>query len=277
MEVDKQKLGISKVGNQTSSQDPQAVNSRVFVGNLNTFQIVKTDVEKLFQKYGRIAGISMHKGYAFVQFTSPFDARSACLGEDAKTLCGQLLDVNMVNEPKAHVTKLKAQKRKEKEGPSVLSYYVTALGTIVQQPGPMATAKRARVEDEGEAEEEDALDDDVDIDNLKAYSTPDILICGNCRMMFSDIGEMIDHKRMYCKLRFTCKCVDERDSTVPDFLECTTCHAGFEDPWDLMEHVQDAHTMNIYQLSGTGHDDNYNSTEHSNSNNTVSCNNGFCS
>ena len=34
---------------------------RVFVGNLNTFQIVKTDVEKLFQKYGRLAGISMHK------------------------------------------------------------------------------------------------------------------------------------------------------------------------------------------------------------------------
>ena len=27
----------------------------------------------------------------------------------------------------------------------------------------------------------------------------------------------------YCS-RFTCKCVDERDSTVPDFLECTTCH-----------------------------------------------------
>ena len=34
---------------------------RVFVGNLNTFQVVKVDVEKIFQKYGRIAGISMHK------------------------------------------------------------------------------------------------------------------------------------------------------------------------------------------------------------------------
>ena len=34
---------------------------RVFVGNLNTFQVVKMDVEKIFQKYGRIAGISMHK------------------------------------------------------------------------------------------------------------------------------------------------------------------------------------------------------------------------
>ena len=31
------------------------------MGNLNTFQVVKVDVEKIFQKYGRIAGISMHK------------------------------------------------------------------------------------------------------------------------------------------------------------------------------------------------------------------------
>ncbi|XP_046673686.1 uncharacterized protein LOC124362840 [Homalodisca vitripennis] len=30
-------MKMSKVGNQTNSQDPQAVNSRVFVGNLNTY------------------------------------------------------------------------------------------------------------------------------------------------------------------------------------------------------------------------------------------------
>ncbi|KAG8238904.1 hypothetical protein J437_LFUL018797 [Ladona fulva] len=35
--------------------------------------------------------ISMHKGYAFVQFTNPFDARSACLGEDGRTVLGQTL------------------------------------------------------------------------------------------------------------------------------------------------------------------------------------------
>merc|ERR1719464_926410 len=108
-------MNLCKVGNQTSSVDPQAVNSRIFVGNLNTFQVTKTDVEKVFQRYGRIAGISMHKGYAFVQFTSPFDARSACLGEDGKTLCGQVLDVNMVSEPKAHVTKSKAVKRQKEK------------------------------------------------------------------------------------------------------------------------------------------------------------------
>lgn len=47
---------MSKVGNQTNSQDPQAINSRTFVGNLNTFQCTKTDVERMFQRYGRIAG-----------------------------------------------------------------------------------------------------------------------------------------------------------------------------------------------------------------------------
>lgn len=35
---------------------------------------------------------------------------------------------------------------------------------------------------------------------------PDILICGNCREMFTDLGELLEHKRNYCKLRFTCKC-----------------------------------------------------------------------
>jgi hypothetical protein len=49
-----------------------------------------------------------------------------------KTLCGQVLDVNMVNEPKEHVVKLKGQKRKEKEAGQILSYYVTSLGAVIQ-------------------------------------------------------------------------------------------------------------------------------------------------
>ena len=36
-------------------------------------------------------GISMHKGYAFVQFTNPFDARNACHGEDGRTVLSQIL------------------------------------------------------------------------------------------------------------------------------------------------------------------------------------------
>lgn len=54
--VNKLNMKMSKLSNQTNSQDPQAVNSRVFVGNLNTFQCSKTDVERMFQRYGRLAG-----------------------------------------------------------------------------------------------------------------------------------------------------------------------------------------------------------------------------
>jgi hypothetical protein len=38
----------------------------------------------------------MHKGYAFVQFTNPFDARSACLGEDGRTVLGQTLGKSQI-------------------------------------------------------------------------------------------------------------------------------------------------------------------------------------
>jgi len=273
---------MSKVGNQTSSQDPQAVNSRVFVGNLNTFQVVKVDVEKIFQKYGRIAGISMHKGYAFVQFTSPFDARSACLGEDGKSLCGQLLDVNMVSEPKAHVIKSKATKRqKEKvdieqqlvssQKQPLLSYYMSStLSGQTSLPSALPTPKRARVEDlDGDLngteinDNEMAMDEELDLDSLKTYSAPDILICGNCRMCFDSIIQLICHKRHYCKLRFTCKCEDEKDilrvdNSLPGILQCSSCNQDFKNPWDLMEHVQDVHALNIYQLC----DDNQNIDEH---------------
>ncbi|KAK6627441.1 hypothetical protein RUM44_009918 [Polyplax serrata] len=43
-------------------------------------------------------------------------------------------------------------------------------------------------------------------DQIKIYNNPDILICGNCREMFTELQDLLDHKKAYCKLRFTCKC-----------------------------------------------------------------------
>ena len=97
-----------------------------------------------------------YQGYAFVQFTSPFDARSACLGEDGKSLCGQVLDVNMVSEPKAHVTKGKAIKRQTEKGEvdqqvmanqPLLAYYMISLVGGAGLQNPLPAAKRPRVED----------------------------------------------------------------------------------------------------------------------------------
>uniref|UniRef100_A0A8D2NG46 RRM domain-containing protein n=1 Tax=Zonotrichia albicollis TaxID=44394 RepID=A0A8D2NG46_ZONAL len=55
-----------QTSNITNKNDPKSINSRVFIGNLNTAVVKKSDVETIFSKYGRVVGCSVHKGYAFV-------------------------------------------------------------------------------------------------------------------------------------------------------------------------------------------------------------------
>ncbi|XP_044744896.1 uncharacterized protein LOC123306806 [Coccinella septempunctata] len=256
------KMKMSKVGNQTNSQDPQAVNSRVFVGNLNTFQCSKTDVERMFQRYGRLAGISMHKGYAFVQFTNPFDARSACLGEDGRTVLSQILDVNMVAEPKPHQTGRKRQ-NVAKTGNDWDYYYDSYYASTSFPVGPprlVPPIKRQRLmtstvrNGKSNQSQKTTL---PPLDQLKIYSNPDILICGNCREMFTDLHDLLEHKKTYCKLRFTCKCdVIKSKSPTDDHssasLLCVQCKDSFQNAWDLMVHAQAAHMLNIYELGIPG-------------------------
>lgn len=53
---------MGKISNVTNSSEPGAINSRIFVGNLNTFVLTKENVESIFNRYGTIVGISIHKG-----------------------------------------------------------------------------------------------------------------------------------------------------------------------------------------------------------------------
>ncbi|XP_037943246.1 transcription factor mef2A [Teleopsis dalmanni] len=504
-------MKLSKLSNQTNSQDPQAVNSRVFVGNLNTFQCSKTDVERMFQIYGRLAGISMHKGYAFVQFTNPFDARNACHGEDGRTVLSQTLDVNMVAEPKAHqigrkrqnVTKTgndwdyfydsycssslfrtsRPKKRKRLMTPTsrmlneavssnninaavaaaaavqqqqkhlqqqhqqhqqqhhmhhhsvpqhqqqqqhqhqqqAAAAAMAAMANLLpqqqilmhqqnlltntngngvqcngattttshhglnlflqqqqqqqqikqqqhhhhhhqQQAGPYsvaAAAAAAGLQLKGSAvqnatsaiisaanqtmpsssdpmsttvvttttaygcannqthlqqnqqqqqqqhlnnmqqlsltlptqnslmqqqppqqqqqqhyqqQQNEQLTSNQQWGPFKVYSNPDTLICGNCREYFNELAELLDHKKSYCKLRFTCKCQDvalpgstaavtaanARTSLSSAKLLCAVCKDSFNNPWDLMVHAQAAHMVNIYELGNEANSNNAN-------------------
>ncbi|KAF7222034.1 heterogeneous nuclear ribonucleoproteins C1/C2 isoform X2 [Nothobranchius furzeri] len=91
--------------NVTNKTDPRSLNSRVFIGNLNTLLVTKADVEAIFAKYGKIVGCSVHKGYAFVQFSNERNARAAVAGEDGRMIVGQVLDINLAGEPKPHRSK----------------------------------------------------------------------------------------------------------------------------------------------------------------------------
>ncbi|XP_034389164.1 RNA-binding protein Raly [Cyclopterus lumpus] len=89
-----------QTSNVTNKTDPKSINSRVFIGNLNTAVVKKSDVEGIFSKYGRVLGCSVHKGYAFIQYAGERQARGAVVGENGRVLAGQTLDINMAGEPR---------------------------------------------------------------------------------------------------------------------------------------------------------------------------------
>lgn len=83
--------GKTQTSNVTNKNDPRSLNSRVFIGNLNTAVVTKADIEAIFAKYGKIVGCSVHKGFAFVQYASERNARAAVAGENARVIAGQSL------------------------------------------------------------------------------------------------------------------------------------------------------------------------------------------
>ncbi|XP_066537640.1 RNA-binding Raly-like protein [Hoplias malabaricus] len=98
--------GKTQTSNVTNKTDPRSLHSRVFIGNLNTTVVKKSDIELIFSKYGKITGCSVHKGYAFVQYVSERNARSAVTGENNRVIAGQTLDISMAGEPRLFRPKL---------------------------------------------------------------------------------------------------------------------------------------------------------------------------
>ena len=73
----------------TSSDNPEMVRSRVFVGHLDTDNITKDDVQRLFSPYGRVIGVALHKGYGFVQYDNA-DSATAAIKEAHGTPVGSM-------------------------------------------------------------------------------------------------------------------------------------------------------------------------------------------
>ena len=78
-----------RISNITNSEDPKDMKSRIFVGNLNTLKLNKSQVKDLFKRYGPVVAISLHRGYAFIQFQTEDEARIAVMGEDQRVYAGQ--------------------------------------------------------------------------------------------------------------------------------------------------------------------------------------------
>ncbi|RWS09621.1 hypothetical protein B4U79_10295 [Dinothrombium tinctorium] len=81
-------LGLS---NMTNSRSPNDLRSRIFIGNLNTGVITKRHLHLIFQQHGDIKAISMHKGYAFIQYGDEMDALNAVFAQDGQAIAGQAI------------------------------------------------------------------------------------------------------------------------------------------------------------------------------------------
>nr|XP_046239080.1 nuclear receptor coactivator 5 isoform X2 [Scatophagus argus] len=81
-----------------SSNDPRDLERRIFVGNLPTSDMEKKDLEDLFNPYGKITGVSMFRGFGFVQFERVEEAEAAKAAQKGRIYKGYKIDVNMAVE-----------------------------------------------------------------------------------------------------------------------------------------------------------------------------------
>ena len=76
------------IDNKTNSEEPHLKRARLFVGNIATESVTRRDLAQLFGQYGRVLGVSVHGGFAFVQMDRERDANRAIICEDGQQFKG---------------------------------------------------------------------------------------------------------------------------------------------------------------------------------------------
>nr|XP_006814159.1 PREDICTED: nuclear receptor coactivator 5-like isoform X3 [Saccoglossus kowalevskii] len=85
-------------GNITNSKDPKDIDSRVFIGNLGTEEISRHELDDLFSLCGKVAGVSVHRGFAFVQYFNKEDAERGVEKYNNTYIKSRRVDCNLAGE-----------------------------------------------------------------------------------------------------------------------------------------------------------------------------------
>ena len=75
-------------GTNTTRDEPHLQRARLFVGNIEPNNTQRKDIIDLFSRHGEVLGVSVHKGYAFVQMDRERNANKAINYEDNQNFLG---------------------------------------------------------------------------------------------------------------------------------------------------------------------------------------------
>ncbi|OZC12912.1 hypothetical protein X798_00547 [Onchocerca flexuosa] len=218
-------LKARDVSFDTSSKEPHLVRARVFVGNMNTNVITRDDIIRLFSAYGTLLGVTVFKGYAFIQYGTSTEADLAVSALNGYSWNGSILDVKLaIAGMKSHnVTSTVSTSNGVKRGAENFS-------------GSSANAKKERLDDYGKTAAQNnrnrqtAATDSTESRNLYETGMPDTLICGGCRFVTSDFEEFREHREVENEeMKWQCSMCDE------------VCTSG----GTLIDHALDRHNIRL--------------------------------
>ena len=252
-------LSTANISYETNSKDPILLRARVFVGNLNP-KVGRDEIIKLFCSYGTLLGVTVFKGYAFVQFSHGSEADIAVNSAHGYNWNGNVLDVKLAvtgqgqtSKPGAHLA----------TPPFAIAAPPRAMGKRNQQqfvqpaaPAPNKVLKRMKVDESGAAGPGAAVAhhnqsqeksnkayaahvDHADIINIQQNDIYDTLICGGCRFITSDLAEFVAHRKEPCK--------PFKQEGEPDALQCNNCNKEFPTSWALLSHLSTVHNTSLFK------------------------------
>ncbi|KAK0419359.1 hypothetical protein QR680_014105 [Steinernema hermaphroditum] len=197
--------GRHEVSYDTSSKDPHMLRSRVFIGNLNTGVVTREDIIKLCSPYGTLLGVTVFKGYAFVQFAEATGADFAVSILNGYNWNNSYLDVKLA------ITGMKGAQSYSTVGikrPMPCSGISRRGSLSAPSNTPLRdrdhgapAAKKSRVDESHEMNKKaakESLESGKKLGGLYDHGMPDTLICGGCRFVTSSLSEFCNHRAAEC-------------------------------------------------------------------------------